>query len=93
MAVKDMVGKQVIQMYWGNNGLHEFWQDENLEALIIRLPGEIDWEESNGKISDNLPEVITLLEKTLGIVLELNTKRIWVEHKDKHQNMILRDVR
>ena len=85
-----MTVKQKIQMYWGDNGAQEFWQDEFVGVLIERH--EDVWRNSNGKTSGNLPVVITTLEKALGVILVLNTKRIWTEPRDENQSMVLREV-
>jgi hypothetical protein len=29
--------------YWGNNGIHEFWESEDHELLILRNHGESHW--------------------------------------------------
>jgi hypothetical protein len=31
------------ELYWGDNGVHEFWETEDTELLILRNHGESDW--------------------------------------------------
>jgi hypothetical protein len=31
------------QLFWGDNGVHEFWESEDHELLIFRNHGECDW--------------------------------------------------
>jgi hypothetical protein len=30
-------------LYWGDNGVHEFWESEDHELLILRNHGESQW--------------------------------------------------
>jgi hypothetical protein len=30
-------------LYWGDNGVHEFWESEDHELLILRNHGEAHW--------------------------------------------------
>ncbi len=30
-------------LYWGDNGKHEFWEDEDRVFLILRVHGETSW--------------------------------------------------
>jgi len=30
-------------LYWGNNGVHDFWESEDHELLILRNHGESHW--------------------------------------------------
>jgi hypothetical protein len=31
------------ELYWGDNGVHEFWESEDTELLILRNHGESSW--------------------------------------------------
>jgi len=31
------------QLFWGDNGVHEFWESEDRELLILRNHGEAYW--------------------------------------------------
>lgn len=31
------------QLFWGDNGVHEFWESEDSELLILRNHGEAHW--------------------------------------------------
>ena len=32
-----------MELYWGDNGVHEFWESEDTELLILRNHGESTW--------------------------------------------------
>jgi hypothetical protein len=68
-------------LYWGDNGLHEFWESEDHELLILRNHGESDWtaHRNQGFLFGCLSEI----EAATRLKVHLSRSHVWVQKKGK----------
>lgn len=65
-------------LYWGDNGKHEFWEDENTEFLILRVHGESGW--SAHRLHGFLFFCRSETEAAKRLDLVLSPAKKWVKH-------------
>jgi len=72
--------KQTV-LYWGDNGIHEFWESEDQSLLILRNHPESFWSahRNHGFLfsRSSLKKIVTDLK------VELSRDRVWVRIGDK----------
>jgi hypothetical protein len=74
-------------LYWGDNGVQEFWETEDHEWLILRVHSETGWSAHHKcqyVCSGMRPEDVA---RKLPVKLTFVTDRDWV--RDRNDNFIL----
>jgi len=69
------------QLFWGDNGVHEFWESEDHELLIFRNHGESHWtaHRNHGFLFGSRSEI----EAATRLKAELSRSQIWVQKNKK----------
>ncbi len=68
-------------LYWGDNGKHEFWEDQDHQFLILRVHGETCW--SAHRQHGFLFFCRSETEAATRLKLVLSRTRKWVKNADK----------
>lgn len=78
------------RMYWGDNGLHEFWQSEDGVLLVLRNHPETEWLAFVPLVQSEA--FATAAEAAASIGGTLQTGRVWQDAHPKANRMVLRDA-
>jgi hypothetical protein len=68
-------------LYWGDNGVHEFWESEDHELLILRNHGESHWtaHRDHGFLFGCRSEI----EAATRLKVELSGSQVWIQKSGK----------
>lgn len=87
-----------MNLYYGDNNSHEFWEDETGDYIIIRHHGHDSWFALNvaGKGVDRgfgmakRPQTIAnRIQRHYGIALQLNHEQRWISKRKNAKRMVL----
>lgn len=88
-----------MNLYYGDNGAHEFWENEGGTYLIIRNHGEHHWRavyvagsyEPFG-LAKRPQTIANRIQRHYGIPFQLNTEQRWVSKRKNARQMKLEAV-
>jgi hypothetical protein len=68
-------------LYWGDNGVHEFWESEDHELLILKNHGESHWtaHRNHGYLFGCRSET----EAATRLRVDLSRSHVWIQKKGK----------
>ncbi|MFH1721202.1 MAG: hypothetical protein ABH950_01210 [Candidatus Altiarchaeota archaeon] len=87
-----------LQLYHGDNGVHDFWESPDHKLILFRNPGKTRWQIWKGVwdaclgTHTFLPAAIKLAEEALGIEIQLIYSKEWVR-VDEDKDMVLQEVK
>lgn len=78
------------RMYWGDNGVQEFWESEDDSLLVLRNHQESRWIAYAPVVQPG--SFTTAAEAAASIGGTLQTGRVWQDAHPKANRMVLRDA-